>query len=248
MNTVHIVNDVNQTRMASPVERREREKNELRTKILDAARELFVSEGYEAVTMRKVAEKIEYSPTAIYLHFKDKDALIRDLCVHDFSSFAARFAEAAAVEDPVERLHRAGEAYFAFALQHPRQYRFMFMTPRPPIEPEAGEAADPARNAYVFLYATVKEAIARGRLRPEHTDAQLVAQTIWGAVHGVASLEIAHGCEQGWVEWRPIEKRIRMMVDLVLGALSREAKAPSRRVRGRSRRDDSRAKSKKARR
>ena len=220
--------------MASPLERREREKNELRAKILDAARELFVSEGYEAVTMRKVAEKIEYSATAIYLHFKDKDALIRDLCLHDFSAFAARFAEAAAIDDPVERLRSAGSAYFAFALQHPRQYRFMFMTPRPPIEPEAGEAADPAQNAFVFLCATVEEAIARGRLRPEFTDAQLVAQTIWAAVHGVASLEIAHGCEKGWVEWRPIEERTRMMVDVVLGAFSRQARARSPRREARA--------------
>jgi AcrR family transcriptional regulator len=215
--------------MASPLERREREKNELRTKILDAARELFVSEGYEAVTMRKVAERIEYSPTAIYLYFKDKDALIRDLCVHDFASFATLFAEAAAVEDPIERLRKAAAVYFAFAQHYPQQYRFMFMTPRPPVEPEGDQAADPAQNAYVFLRATIEEAMARGRLRPEHTDAELVAQTIWAATHGVASLEIAHGCEKGWVAWRPIEDRIRMMVDLVLRAFSRVDPARERR-------------------
>jgi len=58
-------------------ERREREKTETREIILDAARELFLAEGYEGVSMRKVAEKIEYSPTAIYIHFKDKDDLFR---------------------------------------------------------------------------------------------------------------------------------------------------------------------------
>ena len=89
-------------------ERRERERQELRTKILDAARELFVSEGYEAVTMRKIAEKIEYSATAIYLHFADKDALVTELCRHDFRSFAAHFGRAAVSEDPVERLRARG--------------------------------------------------------------------------------------------------------------------------------------------
>ena len=65
-------------------ERREREKKELKQEILDAARDLFVREGFENVSMRKIAEKIEYSPTAIYLHFKDKEALVHELCLHDF--------------------------------------------------------------------------------------------------------------------------------------------------------------------
>jgi AcrR family transcriptional regulator len=208
--------------MASPLERREREKAELRTKILDAARELFVSEGYDAVTMRKVAERIEYSPTAIYLHFADKDALIRDLCLHDFSAFAARFAEAGDVADPVERLRRTGKVYVEFAMGHPQQYRLMFMTPRPPIEPTPEEALDPARNAYLFLRATIAQAIAEKRLRPEHSNVDLVSQTVWAATHGVVSLEIAKGCEAGWIEWTPIEKRAQAMVDMIFCGLLRE--------------------------
>ena len=61
-------------------ERRERERRELRRKILDAARALFVEQGYDAVTMRKIAQAIEYSPTAIYLHFRDKKAVINAIC------------------------------------------------------------------------------------------------------------------------------------------------------------------------
>ena len=71
-----------------PRERREREREETRTRILDAARELFAAEGYEAVTMRRIAERIEYSATAIYFHFKDKEALVKELCDVDFTSFA----------------------------------------------------------------------------------------------------------------------------------------------------------------
>jgi AcrR family transcriptional regulator len=214
--------------MASPLERREREKAELRTKILDAARELFVSEGYDAVTMRKVAERIEYSPTAIYLHFKDKEALIRDLCNHDFQVFAARFADVAEVADPIERLHKAGEVYVAFALQHPQQYRLMFMTPHPPVEPTGEEAEDPTRNTYVFLRAILEQAIREGRLRREYSDPELVAQTIWAATHGVVSLEIAQGCEKGWVDWRPIEDRVRLMADAIVGAFVGEGRATPR--------------------
>jgi AcrR family transcriptional regulator len=61
-------------------ERRERQRQSLRKQILDAARELFTELGYEAVSMRRIADKIGYSPTTIYLHFADKEALVRELC------------------------------------------------------------------------------------------------------------------------------------------------------------------------
>src|SRR4051812_28565219 len=114
-------------------ERRERERQELRTKILDAARGLFAAEGYDAVTMRKIAEKIEYSATAIYQHFADKDALVAELCRHDFRSFAAHFARAAVEPDPVLRLCASGRAYFDFAVEYPQHYRLMFMAARPEV-------------------------------------------------------------------------------------------------------------------
>src|SRR5262245_13910881 len=100
-------------------ERREREKEKLRAKILDAARELFAQHGYEAVTMRKIADRIEYSPTALYFHFKDKNELVRALCQHDFQAFADRLVAVASVSDPIERLLKASEAYVDFAHEHP---------------------------------------------------------------------------------------------------------------------------------
>jgi AcrR family transcriptional regulator len=194
-------------------ERRERERQDLRTKILDAARELFATEGYDAVTMRKIAEKIEYSATAIYQHFEDKDTLLAELCKHDFRDFAAHFAKAAAMEDPVLRLRAAGRAYFDFANECPQHYRFMFMAVRPGVAPGEGERDDPAQNAYVFLRATVEEAIAKGLFRPELTDAELASQTIWAATHGVASLEIAFGNERDWLDWRELRQRQEMLMD-----------------------------------
>ena len=69
-------------------ERREREKSETRDKILDAARELFIAEGYEGVSMRQVADKIEYTPTTIYVHFADKEELFHEICHEDFARLA----------------------------------------------------------------------------------------------------------------------------------------------------------------
>ncbi len=205
-------------------ERREREKQELRTRILDAARELFAAEGYEAVTMRKIAERIEYSPTAIYAHFKDKNALIRELCEGDFLTFAQKFVEFLAVPDPIERLRLAGAAYVDFAIENPQHYRLMFMTERPPIEDEDdSHANDPARNAYAFLASTVAEAMAAGAFRAELTDSDLVAQTIWAALHGLVSLHITAYCPKDkWMTWATLEDRQRLMADVVLRGLLRK--------------------------
>src|ERR1700751_2570880 len=117
-------------------ERREREKSETRDKILDAARELFVTEGFEGVSMRKVAEKIEYSPTAIYVHFADKQELFHELCRQDFAHLQEVMKGAEMPEDPIERLQQIGRSYIEFGVRFPNHYAFMFMTPHPPHEPD----------------------------------------------------------------------------------------------------------------
>jgi len=209
-------------------ERRERERQELRTKILDAARELFAERGYESVTMRELAKKIEYSPTVLYGHFADKDTLLRELCQLDFAAFAERFVELLQVQDPVERLCRAGFVYFDFALRYPQQYRLMFMTPHPVVAPEAGERESPTRNAYVFLRASVAEAIALGRARPGYTDPDLVAQTIWGCVHGLAALEISLASDDSWVDFKSPSERLRAMMEFICDAFDRDSSAGRR--------------------
>jgi AcrR family transcriptional regulator len=204
-------------------ERREREKAELRDKILDAARELFVSEGFEAVSMRKLADRIEYSPTAIYLHFKDKEAVMRAVCDADFLTLAKQFRKIARIADPVERLRAAGLAYAEFAFEHPNHYRLMFMTPHPPHVPEESEIqkGNPEEDAYAFLRATLADCIAAGRLRPELQDADLLAQVTWGGIHGVISLQIAKHNDD-WIDWRPSDQRVELMMDVMIRGLLRE--------------------------
>jgi AcrR family transcriptional regulator len=167
-------------------ERREREKEEIRQKILDAARELFAAEGYEKVTMRRIAEAIEYSPTTIYLHFEDKDDLVRALCHADFGRLLDAMRLAPAPADPVEAIRQLGRAYCAFALRYPNQYRFMFMTPVGK-EAKVGDL-DPGALSFGHLLDAVKSAIAQGRLRP--IDPVTAAQVLWMGVHGVAAAVI----------------------------------------------------------
>jgi len=165
-------------------ERREREREEVRRKILDAARDLFAIEGYDKVTMRRIAEAIEYSPTTIYHHFEDKDDLVRALCEEDFARlFAALLPAAASDTDPIDAIRQLGRAYCAFALQYPNHYRFMFMTPNKVDEPDE---LSPGHRSFGLLRSAVVQALHAGRLRREDPDT--VAQVLWASIHGAVAL------------------------------------------------------------
>jgi AcrR family transcriptional regulator len=203
-------------------ERRRREFAKLRTRILNAARMLFIEHGYEAVTMRAVAKKIEYSPTTIYLHFKDKESLIQELCTQDFLTLAKGFNRIARVADPIERLRQIGRAYAEFGQRHPNHYRLMFMTPHPPFEPDEKDVqkGNPEQDAYAFLKYTIAEGIRTKRFRAGFTDVELLAQTHWAGIHGVVSLEIAK-CNDDWVDWRSAKKRIDTMIDVLIHGMTK---------------------------
>ena len=171
--------------------------------------------------MRKVAERIEYSPTTIYLYFADKEALFRELCSTDFRRLAGHFQSVALIPDPVERLRAVGRMYAQFGIEHPNHYRSMFMAPIPvgPTEEDLNNKGNPQEDAYAFVLSIVSSAIEAGVFRPEYRDAHLLAQTLWAAVHGVVSLEIAQGCDEPWAAWAPFQQRVETMVDGILRGL-----------------------------
>lgn len=203
-------------------ERRQRERAAKRALILDAARTLFVERGYEAVTLREVAKKIEHSTTAIYVHFEDKRALLEELVAADFAAFAATLRQHAGIADPVERLRRAGEAYVDFGIALPNHYRLLFMSERPQdaAKPVEARADTPDADGYTFLLATVSECVSSGRLREDYRDPQLVAQLLWSAVHGVVSLHITHG-RTSEVGLRAPQELARALIDCLLGSMLR---------------------------
>lgn len=201
-------------------ERREREREGTRQKILDAARELFVNHGYEATTMRAIARRIEYTPTAIYHHFPGKEALLYELCDADFRALASVFRRAASVEDPMERLDRIGSAYVEFALTHPMHYQLLFMTRRPALP--VGEATrDPGERAYYLLRQACADAIELDRLRPEYRDADEVAQMLWSALHGIVSLHVIKQ-QEAWIEWRDVAQTAARMREVMARGLARK--------------------------
>lgn len=180
-------------RMAS-LARRERQKAETRQAILDAARALFVEHGVAATTMRGIAAAIGYTPTAIYHHFRDKDALLLELCLTDFGTMARALHAIGTIADPIQRLRQMAHAYVGFALANPQQYRLLFMTDLPDFPMEPGNSAPyPGEGAYRFLVDTVAEAVALQRLRPAYQDPSVLAQLLWSGVHGLATLWMTHG-------------------------------------------------------
>src|SRR5271156_4469273 len=143
--------------------RRKRQQEDLRAKILDAARELFVAEGVESVSMRKIAEKIGYSATTLYIYFKDKESLLHELCDQDFGTLQDSFKNIGRITDPIERLRKLGQAYIGFAIEYPSHYRLLFMTPHGPHCPDDEyeiKRGNPDQDSYAFVRATVVEGLA----------------------------------------------------------------------------------------
>jgi AcrR family transcriptional regulator len=198
-------------------ERRQRERTAVREKILDAALEFFARQGVEGVTMRALADAIEYSPPVIYAHFRDKDAIIQELCYRQLRELAKAFAAFADLE-PLERLRRIGYVYADFAVEHPSHFRFLFLTEHAlPDDDELGKG-DPQRNAYAFLKRTAEDALAAGLLRPEFTDAEEIAQICWGSAHGLVALENIKGAAS-WINWRDPRTSAHRLIDVTLEGL-----------------------------
>jgi len=172
-------------------ERKTRQGNGLRDRILDAARDLFVKKGYENVSMRKVAEKISHSPTAIYLHFKDKAHLFDCLC----EGMYARFTELTATlpdlrKDPVTFLRKVLRAYVDLGLSKPNEYRVAFLlSSRSNMKAEDFFPANSkALQAYNAFRGAVGACVRQKKFRKVNADA--ASQALWAAAHGLTSLLI----------------------------------------------------------
>jgi AcrR family transcriptional regulator len=169
--------------------RRERLKNELREEILAAARDLFVKEGYQSVSMRKISDRVGCASGTIYLHFEDKEAILRAICLETFAKLDKRMeAILWDSDDPLERLRRGGRAYAQFALDHPHHYLLTFgAVGGAPYRSE--ETRKAGSSSFDCLRNSVRLCIEAGQLR--FSDAEVVAQSLWSSLHGLVMLLIA---------------------------------------------------------
>jgi AcrR family transcriptional regulator len=169
--------------------RRSKGKQELKQQILEAAIGLFESKGYEGFSLRQVAEEIGYSPTAIYLHFRDKDALLLTVALEGFRAFGEAL-QAAYFEHrhAPARLTAIGTAYVRFGLSHPLQYRLMFMQRGEFLSHEPPEGYESFIDSFGVLLRTIEEGMVAGEIK--RGDPRGLAGLLWSAAHGVVSLAI----------------------------------------------------------
>ncbi len=157
---------------------------------MDAAREMFVAEGYANVSMRKIADKIGYSPTTIYLYFKDKTDLVHQICEQTFARLAQNIKAIQQLSDnPMEKLRSGLREYIHFGLKHPSQYEIVFITPLP-INFETSFEESNGAIAFGTMREVVAECVSANLLK--NNDIELLSQTFWAGIHGVTSLLIQH--------------------------------------------------------
>ncbi len=189
-------------------------REDLRQQILEAARELFVSEGYESSSVRRIAAKVGCAPGTLYLYFDDKAAILGELCRETFARLSARL-EAIHRDpgNPLEALRRSGRLYIEFGLQNPDHYLLTFIIGSRLIsEPGILDIyQDAGHRCFANLRALAQRCIEEGMLRFDNVDE--VSQTLWSGIHGLTALLIT---KPGfpWIEQtRLIESVLDVMIE-----------------------------------
>lgn len=202
-------------------DRRARHKQQLRQQILDAARDILVKQGCEALSMRKVAERIEYSPTAIYLHFKDKQSLIVELCEETFARLVKEMESLPREhKDPLVCLRAALERYIRFGLKNPQHYLATFVIPNEIAHDQAmrDRLQAPESNgmrALGLLRQIVADCVRLKKLR--QVDVDVATRALWASAHGITSLLIVYEN----FPWGDPDAVVAMLVDSMVAGLKR---------------------------
>ena len=175
--------------------RREEGARQTRRAILDAARELFVAEGYSNVSIRKIAERIEYSPAAIYSYFPSKDDIFFALAEEGFRMLAAADSLATPGPDPIENVRRAFWDFYMFSKEYPEYYALMFVDRSVPRIKRDWERFAFVHEIEGRVASEIQRAVDAGafpRLNPAAAVAVLIA-----AVHGAAAMRLCDRMHPG---------------------------------------------------
>lgn len=195
LNAVNLMNCVHElmgVHTLGTAERREREREQVRTLILEAARDILSEQGFAALSMRAIAERIEYSPATIYLYFKDKDDLIREVVEAGFERLEAALRDLLSTlpetMSAADQYGATGRAYARFALENTAYFRVMFELPGVAhlIECPRPEGGAPRGDVFDDIIALVARAGEEGSFAID--DAGRAAVIGWGLIHGLVTL------------------------------------------------------------
>jgi AcrR family transcriptional regulator len=201
------------------VTRKEKQKQEVRSLILEESMKLFVEEGFSKVSVRKIAERVQYSPTTLYLYFKDKNEILFYCCESGFKKMLEHNIALGLISDPIERLHQMGVNYLNFGLENPEYYDLMFIQEAPMsalIDMGAGwSSGDQALEALKMI---VQDAMDKGVLVPAKVET--VAMAVWSMVHGLVSLAIRQRLDK-LVPAEDVEKTMHESLDWLLKTMKK---------------------------
>jgi len=169
-------------------ERKERERVDMKALILKSAHQLFIDKGFDEVSIRNIAEAIEYSPATIYLYFKDKNEIFYALHGEAFKIFNQYMAEVFAIKDPFKKLTAMGRKYVEFTFKYPKYYTIMFIAEAPMQCDVNSEEWLEGGQALQALEGIVAECMKDGSLRKQPV--KPMAFTIWSYMHGMCSLAL----------------------------------------------------------
>lgn len=189
--------------------------------ILIAAKELFIAQGYEAVSTRQLAEQAGLSQTGLYLYFKSKEEILEALCSRTFDQLTRRLQKVAQDADgPEDMLRRAARAYIAFGLEHPDEYQIALMQRRPLDPQKTGDLFHPSRRkgpgvrAFLAWRELVKSVMDDGFIGPmDLTTATLMT---WLPLHGFVASRISLPT----FPWPAREQLIETLIDRTLAGLA----------------------------
>ncbi|HVT37689.1 MAG TPA: TetR/AcrR family transcriptional regulator [Gemmatimonadaceae bacterium] len=197
------------------VARRQEQREELKAEMREAARAIFVRDGFQSLSMRKLAAEIGYSAAAIYLYFPSKEHLFHSLVEESFSRLSDSLAGLAdePSTSPVERLKRGGRLYVRWGCMHPNDYQIAFLLPVPLSGPYKTHQA--FQTLRLLVVACLPAAGARDKR------AETATQSIWAALHGITSLLI----QRPSFPWRTKESVIQQVIDSAVdGAVTRSSR------------------------
>jgi AcrR family transcriptional regulator len=186
-----------------------------RAEILEAAERIFIADGYEGATIRKIADEVGVSSTALYMHFRDKDQILLEICTQVIEQLLSINSEISAQPvDSVARVRMMLEAYVRFALENPNAYRLVFCSsPASASVQKQAATLEIGANCFERFMGVVREIAAEGRLR--QGDARSAAQSLWAACHGLVALMIT----KPDFDWAPADELMRVTIDGLLYGL-----------------------------
>lgn len=182
----------------SVAERKSRQRAEREHRIINAARTIAAAEGWSAVTIRRLADEIEYSQPVLYSHFENRDAIVAAVAIEGFHELAVTLRQAADGSTGRDAIRNAATAYLAFAGEHPTLYEAMFTMPIGLRFAEADTRPE-LKDAFAALAAVIP---------PSGDGHEVATETFWATLHGLAQLE-----HSGRIRHSARDERVMLLVE-----------------------------------